>query len=53
MLTLANFGNDAVLQASALKTTQCAVQRLVGLYFDVRHFLPSLRVVPNTYGVLP
>ena len=43
MFTLANFLNDAITCALALKTLQSTLQRLVLAYTDFRHcYLPPL-----------
>ena len=46
MLTLAKLGKHTRLCAGSLKSSQCAVERLVFLYADFRHCFPSLRALP-------
>ena len=46
VLTLLNFGNNALLCTATLKTAQSALQRFVFLDANFRHCFPSLRYHP-------
>ena len=46
VLALLDLGDNALLSAATLETTQCGLQRLVFLDANVRHFFPSLRWHP-------